>query len=119
MGTKVRQNESLFAEPQPIDRVDQVRSGYARTNTTSKTQLEAAIRLRPISGKVRRAVMETIKSAGFHGITRKEIETVAGIRIPSVCSAVKALVEGNFVKETDKVRDGGAVLIPTERGWRA
>lgn len=115
---KTLQKESLFAPPQPIERVDQVRSGYARQNV-SKTQLEAAIRLTPISGKVRRAVMEAIKGAGFHGITRKEIETTTGIRIPSVCSAVRALVQGNFVKELDKVRDGGAVLIPTERGWRA
>lgn len=114
---KTLQEETLFAPPRPITRVDEVRSGYSHREPC-QTELAAAVAIRPISGKVRRQVFEAIRSAGFHGITRREIEEVHGIRSPSVCSAVKALEEGGFIRETDRERGGGVVLLPTERGWR-
>ena len=117
MKTKSRQEESLFGAPQPIKRVDEVRSGYTHREPC-QTELAAAVALRPISGTVRRQVFEAIRAAGFHGITRREIEELHGIRSPSVCSAVKALTEGGFIRETDRERGGGVVLLPTERGWR-
>lgn len=115
---KTRQEEHLFAPPQPITRVDEVRSGYSHREPC-QTEAAAAVAFRPVSGKRRRQVMEIIAGAGFTGITRQEIADMHGLGIQTVCSSVKALVDGDFVKVTDRERQGRSVLIATLRGYRA
>jgi hypothetical protein len=116
--TKVHQDESLFAAPQPITRIEEVRSGYSHREPC-QTEARAAVAVRPVSGKRRRQVMQHIADAGFTGITRQEIADLHGIKLQSVCSAVFALKDGGFVRQLDRERSGGSVLIATERGFRA
>lgn len=118
MGTKVRQEESLFRAPEPISRVDEVRAGFSH-GEPCQTEARAAVAIRPVSGKKRRQVMEIIAAAGFTGITRQEIADLHGLPIQSVCGRVKELLDGGFVRVTDRERHGRAVLCATERGFRA
>lgn len=118
MRTRARQEESLFAPPQPITRVDEVRSGFTHREPC-QTEAAAAVAFRPVSGERRKQVMRHIAAAGFHGITRQEIADLHGVRIQSVCSCVRYLIEGNFVKVTNREREGREVLIATERGYRS
>ena len=118
MKTKVRQEESLFASPQPITRVDEVRAGLSHREPC-QTEARAAVAIRPVSGKRRRQVMEIIAGAGFTGITRQEIADMHCIGIQSVCGRVKELIDGDYVKQLDRERQGRSVLIATERGYRA
>lgn len=114
---RASQAETLFGPPQPIKRADEVRAGYTHREPC-QTEAKAAINLRPISGKRRMQVLRAIAEAGFTGITRQEITDIHGIRLQSVCSAVTALKDGNFVIQTDRERSGRSVLVCSERGYR-
>lgn len=118
MKTKAQQDESLFDVPRPITRVDEVRSGFSHREPC-QTEARSAVAIRPVSGKKRRQVMEIIAATGFTGITRQEIADLHGLPIQSVCGRVKELIDGGFVRATEHERHGRAVLIATERGFRA
>lgn len=116
--TKVTQSESLFRAPEPITRLEETRSGLSHREPC-QTEAKAAVAIRPISGAKRRQVMEHIAAAGFTGITRQELADLYGIPIQSVCGRVKELIDGGFVKQLDRERQGRSLLIATERGFRA
>lgn len=107
----------LFGERTPIDRVDEPRSGYHH-RSAGATEKNAAIRHRDVAGKRRRQVYEAIVEAGPTGITRQEIADLHGVLIQSVCSAVAALKEAHFIRETNRERQGRRVLVVNERRRR-
>lgn len=114
---KPTQEETLFGPPTPIARITEPKSGYAHREPC-QTELKAALKQREVGGPVRIKVLGHIVDAGITGITRREISEFHGVRIPSVCSAVKRLKELGLIQVTDRERGGGAVITATVRGHR-
>lgn len=122
MSTKTRvhddQQALLHAPPQPITRVEEVRSGFSHREPC-QAEAAAAVAVRPISGATRKRVMEAIALAALNGRTRHEIAQRTGLSLQSVCGRVKELIDGGFVEQTPRMRDGRHVLVSTLRGYRA
>ena len=104
----MKQSETLFDVSPPAQGPH---VPYQRCSATSKA---AAERIAPHAGAQEQQVLDAIRSARDHGLTRQEIADALVMRLQSVCGRVDSLIKKVRVYENGR-RDGRAVLMAKEQ----
>jgi hypothetical protein len=89
----------------------------------SATSRAAALANYPRSGSQRHRILEFLEAQGDHGATRQELAQILGLSDDSVRPRVVELVEGGWVRGTDRTRptpmgEQAEVLVAVDRDLR-